>query len=142
MQLSHVTAFWLRLAGNILLDLFSYVHMFCSLVARTRLYDADKCGDRRDVHQALIVGGVSYPAPAPAIEPAPPSEGRANSGVNRVRCSHLPGSGRSIFGCPMPVPPNTPTDTEPRETPRTAQSPLFCADTLPHSYAAQTPAPG
>jgi hypothetical protein len=30
MQLSHVTAFWLRLAGNILLDLFLYVHMFCS----------------------------------------------------------------------------------------------------------------
>ena len=33
MQLSHVTAFWLRLAGNILLDLFLYVRMFCSLVA-------------------------------------------------------------------------------------------------------------
>src|SRR6266404_5405125 len=30
MQLSHATAFWLRLAGNILLDLFLYVHMFCS----------------------------------------------------------------------------------------------------------------
>src|ERR1700722_2545840 len=30
MQLSHFTAFWLRLAGNILLDLFLYVHMFCS----------------------------------------------------------------------------------------------------------------
>ena len=29
MQLSHVTAFWLRLAGNIPLDLFLYVHMFC-----------------------------------------------------------------------------------------------------------------
>ena len=27
MQLSHVTAFWLRLAGNILLDLFLYVHI-------------------------------------------------------------------------------------------------------------------
>src|SRR6516225_4884490 len=39
MQLSHVTAFWLRLAGNILLDLFLCVHRFCSLVARTRLYD-------------------------------------------------------------------------------------------------------
>src|SRR5271165_5146337 len=39
MQLSHVTAFWLRLAGSILLDLFLYVHMFCSLVARTGLYD-------------------------------------------------------------------------------------------------------
>jgi len=39
MQLSHVAAFWLRLAGNILLDLFLYVHMFCSPVARTRLYD-------------------------------------------------------------------------------------------------------
>ena len=29
MQLSHVTAFWLRLAGNILLDLSLYVHLFC-----------------------------------------------------------------------------------------------------------------
>src|SRR5258708_37573685 len=27
MQLLHVTAFWLRLAGNILLDLFLYVHI-------------------------------------------------------------------------------------------------------------------
>src|SRR5438477_2807185 len=34
MQLSHATAFWLRLAGNILLDLLLYVHMFCSPVAR------------------------------------------------------------------------------------------------------------
>jgi hypothetical protein len=34
MQLSHVTAFWLRLAGNILLDLFLHVHTFCSPVAR------------------------------------------------------------------------------------------------------------
>src|ERR1700735_481232 len=33
MQLSHVTALWLRLAGNILLDLFLFVHMFCSPVA-------------------------------------------------------------------------------------------------------------
>src|ERR1700677_4139973 len=32
MQLSHVTAFWLRLAGNILLDLFLYVHMFAPQV--------------------------------------------------------------------------------------------------------------
>src|SRR5580700_2899207 len=30
MQLSQVAAFWLRLAGNILLDLFLYVQMFCS----------------------------------------------------------------------------------------------------------------
>ena len=29
MQLLHVTAFWLRLARNILLDLFLYVHRFC-----------------------------------------------------------------------------------------------------------------
>src|SRR5271155_3963819 len=29
MQLSKVTAFWLRLAGNVLLDLFLYAHMFC-----------------------------------------------------------------------------------------------------------------
>src|ERR1700739_57710 len=35
MQLSHVTAFWLRLAGNILLDLFLYVHMFCSPVVQS-----------------------------------------------------------------------------------------------------------
>src|ERR1700676_4391114 len=41
MQLSHVTAFWLRLAGNILLDLFLYVQMFCSPVARTKLYDVN-----------------------------------------------------------------------------------------------------
>jgi hypothetical protein len=33
MQLSHITAFWLRLAGNILLDLFLHVHMFRSPVA-------------------------------------------------------------------------------------------------------------
>jgi hypothetical protein len=39
MQLSHVAAFWLRLAGNILLDLFLHVHMFCFPVERTRLYD-------------------------------------------------------------------------------------------------------
>src|SRR5438874_11009041 len=39
MQLSHVTEVWLRLAGNILLDLYLYVHMFCSPVARARLYD-------------------------------------------------------------------------------------------------------
>src|SRR5580704_17877529 len=30
MQLSHVTAFWLRLAANILLDLFLHVHEFCT----------------------------------------------------------------------------------------------------------------
>src|SRR5215472_13676701 len=41
MQLSHVTAFWFRLAGNVLLDLFLYVHMFCSPVARTRLYESN-----------------------------------------------------------------------------------------------------
>jgi hypothetical protein len=39
MQLSQVTAFWRWLAGNIPLDLFLYVQMFCSPVARTRLYD-------------------------------------------------------------------------------------------------------
>src|SRR5580700_181121 len=38
MQLSHVTAFWLRLAGNILLDLFLYVHMFCLPPLRARDY--------------------------------------------------------------------------------------------------------
>src|SRR5579864_3907423 len=32
MQLSQVTAFWLRLAGNILLDLIFYVHMFRSRI--------------------------------------------------------------------------------------------------------------
>src|ERR1700733_365928 len=37
MQLSHVTAFWLRLAGNILLDLFLHVHTLCSSVASTVL---------------------------------------------------------------------------------------------------------
>jgi len=34
MQLSHVTAFWLRLAGNVLLDLFLYVHSATQLRAR------------------------------------------------------------------------------------------------------------
>src|SRR6478672_9927305 len=38
MQLSHVTAFCLRLAGNILLDLFLYVHMsFSPLQGRAAL---------------------------------------------------------------------------------------------------------
>ena len=44
-QLLHVTALWFRLAGNILLDLCLYVHMFRSLTARTGLYDDQPFSD-------------------------------------------------------------------------------------------------
>src|SRR5271165_1416631 len=64
MQLSHVTAFWLRLAGSILLDLFLYVHMFCSLVARTGLYDVSSFSPLQG--RAALTVEVTRPLGRPA----------------------------------------------------------------------------
>src|SRR6266576_1999252 len=64
MQLSHVTAFWLRLAGNILLDLFLYVHMFCSPVARARFYDVSSFSPLQG--RAALTVEVTRPRGRPA----------------------------------------------------------------------------
>src|ERR1700687_6185586 len=64
MQLSHVTAFWLRLAGNILLDLFLYVHSCCSPVARTRLYDVESLSPLQG--RAALTVEVARPRGRPA----------------------------------------------------------------------------
>jgi hypothetical protein len=53
-QFLQVTAFWFRLAANILLDFFLYAHMFRSLEPRTGLYD---------VHTLTFGGYLSVASP-------------------------------------------------------------------------------
>src|SRR5579871_5088785 len=103
MQLAQIAAFWLRFAGNILLDLFLYGHRFCFPVARTndldsRLHVAMSVAKLESLHHVVEWRGRNSTKPEKFFRP--PSPFAFGNAIERESLSGPERVGRSLRRVP------------------------------------------